>query len=158
MTVEERMKAIDNKIEADRRKEIEKKEKLLKETREAKDAIHDLKDRISDVLNLAYYAIDRGISLQGKQSWGGHEGYDTGLFFSNGWSHLVGIKNREYLGITKGGACGHIDFYTNGDEIFGYDTRQKVRVDPLLGDMERFIKGFDKFESALFEFIDKQCA
>ena len=156
MTVEERKKMIDNKLADDKRKEIEAREKELTEIKKCKEEISKLTERISDLLEFAWYAIDNGISLS-QSGWGGHEGYDTGMFISNGWSHVVGIKNRDYLGITKGGACGYIDFYTNGKDTYGYDTYNKKMVEPLLHDMKRFLKNFNELESSLYAYVENKC-
>lgn len=156
MTINERMAMIDKKINDDKRKEIEVKERELAEIKRCKEEINKLSNRISDLLEFAWYAMDNGIKLN-NSGWGGHEGYDTGMFISNDWSHLVGIKNREYLGISKGGAFGYIDFYTNGKDTYGYDTYNKKIVEPLLSDMEEFLSEFDELERTLYEYVEKQC-
>jgi hypothetical protein len=156
MTINERMAMIDRKLNDDKRKEIETKEHELVEIKRCKEEINKLSNRISDLLRFAWYAIDNGIKLN-NSGYGGHEGYDTGMFISNGWSHLVGIKNREYLGISKGGAFGYIDFYTNGEDTYGYDICHKKRVEPLLNDMKLFLRRFDELESMLYEYVEKQC-
>lgn len=156
MTIDERMKMIDNKVKADKiKKETEEAENRRK-IEECKNKINALQERISNLLEFAWYAEDNGISLANK-GYGGHEGYDTGMFFSNGWSHLVGIMNRDYLGISKGGAYGYINFYTDGEEIYGYDCNKKERVEPLLKDMERFIREFDNLESGLYKYVESKC-
>ena len=158
MTAQDRMKMIDKKIENDNARELTEKLKKERETNECMEKIKALKDRIKDLLEVAWYAIDNGIRLDGGGHFsGGHEGYDTGLFFSNGWSHIVGIKNRQFLGITKGGACGNVDFYTDGIQIFGYDTIAKTSVDPLLNDMKYFLSRFDELETSLYKYIEDKC-
>lgn len=156
MNLEERMKMIDNKLVADEIKRKKEKEEEERRTKECKDKIHSLRNRISDLLEFAWYAENNGISLS-NSGWGGHEGYDTGMFFSNSWSHVVGIMDESHLGIRKGGAFGYIDFYTNGDEIYGYDTKNKRVVDPLLYDMEVFIRYFDELESNLYQYVENKC-
>ena len=156
MTVEERKKMIDNKLANDKRKEIEERERELAEAKKCKEEINKLSERISDLLEFAWYAIDNGISLS-HSGWGGHEGYDTGMFMSNGWSHLVGIMDREHLGIRKGGACGHINFVTNGKDIYGYDTQNKEIVEPLTRDMQIFLEDFDELESSLYKYVENKC-
>lgn len=156
MTVQDRMKMIDKKIENDNARELTEKLKKERETNECMEKIKALKDRIKDLLEVAWYAIDNGIKLD-NHGFGGHEGYDTGLFFSNGWSHIVGIKDRQFLGITKGGACGNIDFYTDGQQVFGYDTKTKTTVDPLLNDMKYFLNRFDELETSLYKYIEDKC-
>lgn len=44
------------------------------------------------------------------------------MFYTNSWSHLVGFVDRDpitLLGIDAGGACGDVDFRTNGVITFG---------------------------------------
>lgn len=156
MTVEERMAKIDQKINSDEEKMRIEEERIIKETHDCLEQLKALAPRIQDILKIAKYAEDNGISLSGKERWGGHEGYDTGLFYSNGWSHLVGLKGKggQWMGITKGGACGCIDFYTNGEETYGYDTSAKHKVRPSLSDMKHFLNRFDDFETAFYDYID----
>lgn len=155
MTVEERMKMIDQKIKRDEDEEMAKLEKYEVEYEEYIQKIKSLQGRIKDILKLANYAMDNGISLKYHDVLYGN--YSNGDFFSNFWSHRLGLKDDRHLGYTKGGACGNIDFYTNGDDIYGYDADEKKQVSPLLNDMKKFIKDFDKFEQAFYEYIDKQC-
>lgn len=88
MNVNEMMSMIDKKVGNDkdkaRQKEIETKNRF--DIALAK--IKELKPRIDDLIKLANYAKDNGIDFN-KRGWGGHEGYDTGMFYTNSWSHLV---------------------------------------------------------------------
>lgn len=156
MDIKERMEMIDNKVKADKIKKEKEELRIKQRIKECKEIIYSLRDRIANLLEFAWYAIDNGISLS-NSGFGGYEGYDTGMFFSNGWSHIVGIKDRDYLGISKGGAYGYIDFYTNGEDIYGYNCRENKKVDPLLDDMERFIEQFDKLESHLYQYVEDKC-
>ena len=157
MTTKERMAMIDK-----REKNLEQKTEEEKRSKEleiaiAKTAINHLKPRIKAILEVANYAMSHGINLHGKETWGCIEGYHTGLFFSNGWSHLVGIMDSQHLGIRAGGAFGSIDFYTDGENTYGFDTYYNQVVSPKLEDMDRFLKEFDTFEAKLYEFIDNEC-
>ena len=156
MTLEERIAMVDAKIENDEKKRIAKDERYKREYEECLTKIKELTPRISDLLKFAWYAIDNGISLS-TSGWGGNEGYDTGVLISNSWSHVVGIKNRDYLGITKGGAYGYIDFYTNGNETYGYDTEKGIKVSALLDDMKRFLNKFGELEESLYKYVEKKC-
>ena len=164
MTVEEMMTMIDKKVESDNEKKIAENKRIERRKEECKQKIRDLQPRIVNAIKLCNYATSKGIKLT-NTGFGCHEGYDTGFFFSNSWSHLVGFINSgsyempftNEMGIIKGGACGYIDFHTDGNDIYGFDTSIKKPVEPLLCDMERFVKAFDDFENALFEFIKKSC-
>ena len=82
MNVNEMMSMIDKKVGNDkdkaRQKEIETKNRF--DIALAK--IKELKPRIDDLIKLANYAKDNGIDFN-KRGWGGHEGYDTGMFYTN---------------------------------------------------------------------------
>ena len=160
MTLAERMAMIDNKVE----KEVAKAERERIE-RENKIAaciysIKALKPRIDDLITLANYAKAKGIKFN-ISGWGGHEGYDTGMFYTNCWSHLVGFVDEKpqirHIGIYAGGACGSINFLTDGNDVIGYDTRTKTIVEPVLSHMEAFLKRFDIFESEFYAYIEKRC-
>lgn len=155
MTVEERMRMIDQKVKKDEEEEFAKLQKYENEYEDCIQKIRALKERINNILKLANYAMENGISLKYRDVL--HGDYDNGDFFSNFWSHRLGLKDNKHLGYTKGGACGNIDFYTNGDDIYGYDTEKREQVSPLLNDMKKFINNFDKFEQKFYEYIDKQC-
>lgn len=156
MTVEERMKMIDQKAKRDEEKELAKLEKNKMEYKDCIKKIKGLRDRIVDILKLANYAMNNGISLKYRDVLRGD--YDNGDFFSNSWSHGLGLMDNEHLGYRKGGSCGNIDFYTNGDDIYGYDTKKRERVSQPLKDMKSFINDFDKFEQKFYEYIDKKCS
>ena len=156
MDKNEMIKLIDNKVKSDKEKKEQKERQNEDMFNEYTIIINSLADRISKLLDVAWYAIDNGIKI--RESSGTTDSYERGVFFSNSWSHLVGIKDRKHLGITKGGACGNIDFYTDGKEIYGYDTSSKTKVKPLLNDMIRFVNRFDEFESMLYTHIEKECA
>lgn len=158
MTLEERKALIDKKVQRDQEKETIKDLEQHQKRNALREKIRLLQPRIEDILALADYAKANGISLSGHQTFGCHEGYDTDTFISNGWSHVVGIKNSLYLGITNGGAWGNIDFYTNGFEAFGFNTSTREVVQPRISDLERFIAEFDQFESAFYNFIERICS
>ena len=120
MNVNEMMSMIDKKVGNDkdraRQKEIETKNRF--DIALAK--IKELKPRIDDLIKLANYAKGNGIDFN-KRGWGGHEGYDTGMFCTNSWSHLVGFVNRnpiKLLGIDAGGVCGDV---CGHNAVLGHD-------------------------------------
>ncbi len=164
MITDELMAMIDRKVKSDKEEKIAEQKRIKRETEQCKQKIRILRPRIVDAIKVGNYALSNGINLM-KSRFGGHEGYDTGLFFSNGWSHIVGFLNCSThnsphiceMGIIKGGACGCVDFHTDGDCIYGYSTDKEIRVEPLLNDMKRFIDRFDDFEKALFEYIKIIC-
>ena len=159
MNVNEMMNMIDRKVGND--KEIERQKKIKEQDRMkvAFTQIEALKQRIDDLIKLANYAEDNGINFN-KAGCGGHEGYDTGMFYTNSWSHLVGfVKGNPItmLGINAGGACGNVDFRTNGEHTFGLVKDTDKIVAPKLSHMENFIKKFDEFEREFYAYIEKVC-
>lgn len=123
--------------------------------------IKALRPRIADLIELGNYAKDNGIKLEGH-SWGGHEGYDTHQFCTNSWSHLVGFvldKEITCLGIDNGGACGPIDFRTDGVDVWGENNKVScpTRMIPCLEDIEYFLRKFDEFEESFINYIKEQC-
>lgn len=159
MNVNEMMSMIDKKVGNDkdnaRQKEIETKNRF--DIALAK--IKELKPRIDDLIKLANYAKDNGINFD-KRGLGGHDGYDTGMFYTNSLSHLVGFLYGNpitMLGIDAGGACGDVDFRTNGEYTSGLNRKTKAIVEPRLYHMETFIKKFDEFEREFYAYIEKVC-
>lgn len=160
MTIEERKALIDKKVRATEERAEKRARDIDERKKAALNTISDLAPRINDLISLANYARDKGISLTGYQKFGGHEGYDTDLFITNGWSHLVGFVNTNpiiELGITAGGACGNIDFRTNGVKTYGITEESHTIVEPRIEHLEEFVRMFDTFETEFYAYIDKVC-
>lgn len=159
MNVNEIMNMIDIKVDNEKEKERQKEIETKNRFSAALTKIGGLKPRIDDLIKLANYAKDNGIDFN-KRGWGGHEGYDTGMFYTNSWSHLVGFvdgKPITMLGIDAGGACGDVDFRTNGVITFGLNRNTMAIEKPSLYHMETFIKKFDEFEREFYAYIKKVC-
>lgn len=158
MNVDEMMNMIDKKMSNEKEKERQKEIETKNRFNAALTKIKGLKPRIDDLIKLANYANDNGINFD--KGWGGHEGYDTGMFYTNSWSHLVGFVHENpitMLGINAGGACGDVDFRTNGENTYGLNRKTMAIVEPRLYHMESFIKEFDKFEREFYAYIKKVC-
>ena len=159
MDVNEIMNMIDRKVGNDKEKERQKEIETKSRFYAALTKIKGLKPRIDDLIKLANYAKYNGIDFN-KRGWGGHERYDTGMFYTNSWSHLVGFVDKDpitLLGIDAGGACGDVDFRTNGEHTFGLNRNTMAIVEPSLYHMENFIKKFDEFEREFYAYIEKVC-
>lgn len=148
------MSRIDNiKNFADKRdNELEQKKKdSLNRIEEYKRHIRTLKPRIDELLEVGNACLEHGIPLTGS-SWGGHEGYDTHQFISNGWSHLVGFisegNNKPFTKVGKigGGAC---DWNLTTD---GVDINIDGNVERVL---KLFLDDFDNFETEFYAYVDK---
>lgn len=136
----------------------EKKRKSLERIEQYKEQIKALKPRIDELLKAGNACRENKISLTGS-AFGGHEGYDTHQFISNGWSHLCGFiseysnenGNRQYMPFTKIGIIGggYCDFNLKTDGV-------NIEVE---GDIEyvlkRFLENFDSFESEFYRYVDK---
>ena len=159
MTVEERIKMIDSKAERDKQKESEKKMTLDTRRQTAYEKIRELKPRIYNLIKIGNHARENGIKM--NHALGCKESYETGFFYSNGWSHLLGFIDDmpiKYIGIVAGGACGDIDLVTDGDIVVGRShSNHDIVQEPTLYYMERMIKEFDEFENAFYSYIDKIC-
>lgn len=155
------MNRIDNIAKFAQRKEEEKIAKevaLQQQIEDYKKKIRALRARIAQLIEVGNACVKYGIPLNGK-AWGGHEGYDTHQFYTNGWSHLVGFvddKDSEitYLGINAGGACGHYNFRTNGNLIYDIHDQTKERVEPSVYHLKHFLECFEEFESEFYKYVD----
>lgn len=160
MDINNMMNMIDNKVANDKIKKQAEIDDINRRRIAAENTIRGLKPRIDNLIRLANYAKQNGIKFN-KSGIGGHEGYDTGMFYTNGWSHLVGFVGNEdvisTMGINAGGFCGKIDFRTNGNDIYGLVEGSHEIVEPLIGHMERFVNTFDTFESEFCKYIEKCC-
>jgi len=125
--------------------------------------IKALEPRINELIATGNACLQSDIPLTG-QAFGMREAYDTNQFFTNSWSHLVGFVGNpnvkpcviEYLGINGGGACGIYDFRTDGERVFSVNENNPLDItSPSAGHMARFLKTFDTFESAFYEYVDK---
>ena len=81
-------------------------------------------------------------------------GYDA-EFYAEGIYHHVGFEETlRYLKIDNGGFCGPIDFYTNGEDIFGQHEETGNIVQATAEDMRKFLKEFPVFEAAFYKWIE----
>lgn len=148
------MNRIDNIKKFAEKREFEKTKKnndKLDRIEKYKAHIKTLKPRIAELLKVANACIESNIELDGC-GWGGHEGYDTHQFFSNGLSHLVGfINDGKDIPVSKVGAIGggicNWNLKTNGELIEVSGNIEYV--------LKYFIDGFDKFETEFYKYVDK---
>jgi hypothetical protein len=151
---------IDNISKFAQKKEEQKlaKERAIQQQfEECVSKIKSFKPRIDELLTVGNACLEHGIALEGE-AWGGHQGYDTHQFITNGWSHLLGFvcgrdqRTREVLpftqlGIMGGGAC-HFDLRTDGVTV-------DVSGSDALYVLKRFVDEFDKFETEFYKYVDK---
>jgi len=139
---------------------ITKEMTTARQIEECKETIKSFKPRIDELLAVGNACLEHGIPLEGK-AWGGHEGYDTNQFITNGWSHLLGFvvnynqttrKRMPFtkLGIMGGGAC-NFDLKTDGVTV-------DVSGKDVLYVLKRFVNGFGVFEEEFYKYVDKVTA
>ena len=152
------MSRVDNIVNFAQRREDEQTRKenaKLNRIEEYKNKIKALKPRIDELLKVGNACLTYGISLKG-QAWGGHEGYDTHQFISNGWSHLCGFIS-EYDKVT-----GKDMPFTKVGKIGGGACDYNLTTDGLTinvsGDIEyvlkKFLDDFDTFEMEFYNYVD----
>ena len=132
------------------------------------------KDRIKELISYANECMDNDVEIP-RNNGRSHEynsaaqyGYDA-EFIAEGICHNLGLmqtwprysttekQKREfkYIGIRNGGCCGTVDFYTDGDRVFGKrNTGDYSEVPARIQDMEQFLRQFDKLESAFRNWIE----
>lgn len=147
------MSRVDNiKRYAERREQakIDSENLSAKRIEEYKTKIKELKPRIDELLAVGNACRENGIPLTGS-SFGGHEGYDTHHFISNGWSHVTGFisegpgKPFTRIGKVGGGACDW-NLKTDGNAIFVDGKIEYV--------LKMFLDEFDEFEAKFYEYVD----
>ena len=125
--------------------------------------ITELYSRIDELIETANACIENGIEIDKYRK--NHSSYDDkytcGTFVSNGITHRVGFIQNGYrttithMGIVNGGACGSLDFYTDGINICSVHEDTKMVKKARIEDMKKFLKGFDEFEKAFYEYVDR---
>ena len=147
------MSRIDNiKRFAEQKKqsEIDNTNLSLQRIEEYKTRIRELKPRIDELLAVGNACLENDIPLTSSR-WGGHEGYDTHQFISNGWSHVTGfISEGNKLPFTKvgkigGGPCTW-NLKTDGNEIIVDGEVERV--------LKMFLEQFNEFEEEFYKYID----
>ena len=122
-----------------------------------KKKIRDLKPRIEDLIQLGEKCQELKISFPIRNEMF-RFGYDS-CFEADGVNHDLGFitKNSQirYLGIKNGGFNGPWDLYTDGTEIVSVSNREydKESAEPQNCDMKKFLKQFDSFESAFYQWL-----
>ena len=147
------MNRVDNIKKFANKRDIEqtqKKKDTLNRIEEYKAHIKTLKPRIDELLKVGNACLVYGIELNGS-TWGGHEGYDTHQFISNGWSHVPGfISEGNKLPFTKvgkigGGACTW-NLKTDGNKIIVDGEAERV--------LKMFLEQFNEFEEEFYKYVD----
>ena len=134
--------------------------------------VRALRPRIQEILETANAASEAGIPLGGSRGFYS-EGTDPDYFEAEGIYHRVGVypdwrlgggprsngrNHYTYMGIENGGANGKYNFITDGDLVCGrYEEKPYNNVSDYPDfeyDLNKFLKGFDDFESRFYKYID----
>lgn len=140
-------------------KKISEKKKENQERGDLTQKIRELRTRITDLIEAGQKCQELGIDFPTKNEML-QFGYDS-RFEADGVNHDLGFITKEfkirYLGIKNGGFNGPWDFYTDGTESFSVANKDYLKGatgDPQIQDMKKFLKQFEVFESAFYQWID----
>lgn len=166
MTLEERMKKIENIALERAEKERLKAKELEDNLNKALEKIKELSPRIEALITLVNHCTKNGITMPPaiKVSALGY-GDGSCSFVADGIYHHVGFMHYrfnseyeddfvEYLGVVNGGCCGNWDFYTNGKSTFlQYRNSYQVKQSEL-NHLNQFLGEFEDFETAFYKWVD----
>ena len=142
---------IKGKAERDRKAALTEEEKAFEEWNNLYNEVARLKERIREVLELARECRRNNVQIPEDAI---AYGYNAN-FYAEGIRHHVGFaKVLKYLTINNGGFCGPIDFYTNGNDIWGQHESTGDVVQARAEDMRQFLKEFPAFEAAFYKWIE----
>lgn len=173
---EKRIAAITGKRASLDDADAKKKQEQEERTQDLIGEIISMGDRIKAVIEIGKH-LQRNHLLPISE-WNSYDkslekyGYN-GAIRAEGIYHHVGFMAKYsrvwdndskpvcYLGIENGGYNGKWDFYTDGTNVFHMHERDDFHNSdvrpiktPSIYDLEKFIREFPKFESALYAWID----
>ena len=167
MTVEERIHAMNCKLNKDR---IIQEEQALLEEREISEALKGVEllfDRVKDIVRLGEYCRENNISYP-KGKYHKYESYYND-FESDGVRHIFGFIGEKgycshggeiHVGWMNGGFCGDWDVHCDGNAFWLQHEKyvsHKRDVDSL-SVIQRFISDFEVFEKNFYEWFDERCS
>ena len=173
MTIEERMAMIDKKVEAKKAIEEEKERAYQEKLNKLIRTIESWNTRISDIIKVGNYAIERGINISRRNySYYLCDAYDNGVFEANGISHRVGFrspdgrsleynKHIECVIVEGGGANGCWDLRSDGillQEVANSDAweiKGSTRRPQTWWSLNNFVEDFPIFEEKFYSFLEK---
>lgn len=167
MIVEERINAMNKKINDDK---VIKEEKELLKKQEINNAMEDVSklfDRVRDIIRLGEYCRNNNIKFPNGEY---HRYYELHYndFESDGIRHYFGfiVENgycshggKIHVGWNNGGFCGVWDVHCDGNKLWlqhENNKSNKKEVDSL-AIIKRFIKDFEEFEKNFYEWFDRKC-
>ena len=156
------------KIKQEKNKQIEE-DKKRNEIQILTERVRQLQPRIAELIETANACLESGIEIDayGKTFYRSVDDYTKGSFITNSITHKVGfvkawrgnqgnsIKKIYEMGINAGGACGHLDFRTDGIKVYSVNEDDQTHMeDPLEKHLNQFLKNFDLFETEFYKYID----
>lgn len=149
----EKIKAYRIKQAQIRQAELEKETQLYLKT---SSKVIALKDRIKELIETANVCIDNNIEINmyGKTGKPINNTYSNGTFMANKVSYKVGFIEKkpeiEQMGVYSEDEL----FSTDGENVFTKKGDNKMDT-ANISLMEKFLNGFDSFETAFYKYIDE---
>lgn len=166
MTVEERINAMNKKLNND--KVIKEEKELLKEQAitEAMENASKLFDRVKDVIRLGEYCRENNVEFPNGEYHEYKRYYND--FESDGIRHYFGFigENGYYshggeihVGWNNGGFCGVWDVHCDGNKLWLQHENNKTNKKDIdsLDVIKCFVKDFEEFEKNFYEWFDRKC-
>lgn len=149
------------KIKQDTKAEAAEMTKLC-ENEALQARVRGLRPRIAELLETANACAENGIEIDayGKSFDRSRDSYEKGTFVTNSITHRLGFVHTSkgckilWLGIEAGGACGPLNFRTNGDTVCSIHENERHVGPPLTKHLKEFLEKFDEFEKAFYDYVD----
>lgn len=165
------MNRIEN-IKAYKARQDEKKQNAIDE-KEIKvhamtERVKALQPRIKELIETANACLENGIEINACEKKGIYFcSYESGSFMANDAFHRVGfvktwdfeyptcVRKISEIGINAGDFGGRYDFRTDGTKIYSVNkNNEKDIVEPSINYLNQFLRNFDDFESAFYNYVD----
>ena len=155
------------------KKEQEKMDKEIAYQKEHTNLIEQIKElqpRIEKIIEIGNLCIENGINLNTRGTYRKCK-YEENAFETDGIYHQLGFypnhyqghpiyacSHYDFIGYDMGGACGSINFITNGEIIASTPDHNGFEIKgmdvPLNKHCKMFLEDFPRFEKLFYEFIE----
>jgi len=132
--------------------------------------IKELQPRIEKIIKIGNLCIENGINLNPRGTYRKCK-YEENAFETDGIYHQLGFypnhyhghplyacSHYDFIGYDMGGACGSINFITNGEVIASTPDHNGFEIKgmdvPLNKHCRMFLEEFPRFEKLFYEFIE----
>lgn len=143
------------------------KENQDREVCELTEEVRALRPRIQRLIETANACTRNDIEIDAysKDLNRSYDSHERGTFTTNGITHRVGFartwtygtKNPVVaeMGIDAGGACGDLDFRTDGENVYSLSEKDyRTKSDPLAKHLKQFLRDFNSFETDFYAYVD----